>query len=121
MIRNWFVSAMSLAVVLVLVGGGFAADKVDIAGKWKCKGTNPEGKDYEGTVEITKDGDAYKVAWSLKDGAETSDGIGILKGDVFAVSFGEGVVAYKVEKDKLSGKWTLPESKGKVYTETLTK
>jgi hypothetical protein len=113
--------ALSVVMVLAVASGCFAADKVDIAGKWKCKGTNPNGKEYEGTVEITKDGDTYKVAWTLGGGADNYDGVGILEGDVLAVSFGDGVVVYKIEKDKMSGKWTTPDSKGKVFTETLTK
>jgi hypothetical protein len=120
--RQWIVLALVVAVALVVAGGCVvAADKVDIAGKYACEGTNPAGKAYKGTVEITKVGDAYRLDWSLGGGAETYDGIGILEGDVLAVSWGAGVVVYKVEKGKLLGKWTTPDAKGKVFTETLTK
>lgn len=36
----------------------------DIEGVYVCKGTNPRGGSYEGTVAIIKNGDAYNVTWN---------------------------------------------------------
>lgn len=112
-----------LGVALVLAAPAVAADKVDLTGKYKCEGKNPQGGTYTGTVEIKKKGDVYYLSWAIGP-AETYEGIGLLEGDVLAVSYTGGVVAYKVEKGpKLVGRWTLSEGadKGKVFTETLTK
>jgi hypothetical protein len=117
--RSWLTAAAAVLFV-VSVGCAPAAHGADITGKYRCEGTNAEGKTYTGTVEITKVGDTYKVAWTLGSG-ESYEGVGILEGDVLGVSFGGGVVVYKVEKGKMSGKWTVPDAKGKVFTETLTK
>ena len=108
-----------------LVAQARAADAPDIAGEYKCEGTGSAGGTYSGTVQIAKKGETYEISWTLNSG-ETYKGLGILQGDVLAVTFsggnGSGVVAYKVDKGgKLSGKWSLPEANGKVYTETLTK
>jgi len=120
LIRGWLTVALLALVASVVV----AADKVDIVGKYKASGTNPDGKTYEGTVEIAKKGDAYTVDWKIGDSDEYK-GIGILEGDVLSVSYYggvSGVVSYKIEKGpKLVGKWTFPEAGGKLYTETLTK
>jgi hypothetical protein len=118
--RYWPVAAIAVAVLVVGVGCLVAADKTDIAGKYTCEGTNPQGQTYKGTVEITKVGDTYKLVWAIGN-AETWDGVGILEGDVLAVSFASGVVVYKVEKGKMTGKWTVKEANGKVFSETLTK
>jgi len=101
-----------------------ADDKLDISGKYEGKGTGPNGAAYEVKVEVSKSGDTYAIKWEVGGGNETYEGIGILEGDVFSVSYtaggnGHGVVAYKVTKGKLDGKWSPGD--GKIYTETLTK
>jgi hypothetical protein len=100
-----------------------ADDKTEISGNYEGKGTGPNGAAYEAKVEISKNGDTYAVKWELA-GNETYEGIGILEGDIFSVSYtaggnGHGIVAYKVTKGKLDGKWSPGD--GKIYTETLTK
>jgi hypothetical protein len=100
-----------------------ADEKVDIAGSYEAKGINPNGGTYEATVEIKKNGDTYTIKWDITGANETYEGIGILEGDVLSVSYksgdATGVVAYKVSKGKLDGKWSPGD--GKVYTETLKK
>jgi len=94
----------------------------DVVGTYKCEGGSGDTK-YSGTVTIAKKGDAYQVTWKL-GGDENYKGIGVLQGDVLAVSYYgsmSGVVAYKVEGDKLTGKWTMVKGDGTVSTETLTK
>ena len=113
-----------LAIIACCYVPARAEDKVDIAGKYEGKGTGPNGAAYEVKVEVAKNGDTYTIKWEVGGGNETYEGIGILEGDVFSVSYtaggnGHGVVAYKVTKGKLDGKWSPGD--GKVYTETLTK
>jgi hypothetical protein len=115
---------MALVVALLAAGVAAAADNVDIVGSYKAQGTNNDGKTYQGEVEITRKGDAYYFLWKIGAGDEYQ-GVGLLEGDVLSVSYFGGtssIAVYKVEKGpKLVGRWTFPEAKGKVYTETLTK
>jgi hypothetical protein len=113
---------MVTAIVFVTVCAAGAAEP-DITGKYNCEGTNPVGQTYRGTVEITKKGDIYYLKWALNTG-DTEKGVGLLEGNVLAVSYyggtTSGVVVYRVEKDgKLVGRWTIADGNGKVYTETL--
>src|SRR5262245_53731067 len=125
MSRSWpLIVVLTFACAFGLVCGcNKAADKVDITGKYTCEGTNPDGKTYKGTVEVKKQGDAFHVLWSIGAG-DNYEGIGILEGDVFSVAYYgaiTGIAVYKVEKGKMTGRWTLPEAKGQVYTENWTK
>jgi len=102
-----------------------AAEEKKIVGNYAVKGTNPDGKEYKGTAEITKDGDAYYVKWTI--GKESHVGVGILDGDKLSVCWlvgeggsGLGIVVYKVNKDgKLVGKWVAMGRKD-LLEETLT-
>lgn len=94
----------------------------DLAGVYRCDGTNPDGKPYHGQVEIRKVRDTFRVRWTMDDGAIT--GVGIYSGGVFAVSYFGGapaVVVYTVTGEKLVGEWTMGGAEGAVYAETLTR
>jgi hypothetical protein len=122
MVRQSLLACLAMLTVAVFLTSASArADEPDITGDYKCEGTNPEGKTYRGTVEITKKGDAYLLKWTLNAG-DTYAGVGILEGDVLGVSYPGGVIVYRVTKGgKLVGKWALAEGKGKAYAETLIK
>jgi hypothetical protein len=75
--RYWSWAALAVVILAVGVGCIRAADKADITGKYSCEGTNNQNKTYKGTVEITKVGDAYQLAWTLTSG-ESYEGVGIL-------------------------------------------
>lgn len=124
------------ALVAAMVRGGTAdraqqdaepADDKGIAGVYACQGITADGKLYNGTVHITRHHGAYRLVWTLGPG-EHHVGIGLLSGDVLAVSyFGglPGVVAYRVERDadrpRLVGEWTVPAADGQVFREVLTR
>jgi hypothetical protein len=82
----------------------------DIAGNYNITGTNPEGGQYKGTLEVLKRGDVYQFRW---DAGTQYDGIGIQNGKTIAVAFangadgkGCGVVDYDISSDgSLNGKW----------------
>src|SRR5262245_14578059 len=102
---------MAVAGLALLLGSPtYAEEAPNIVGNYKCEGTNPDGQVYKGTVQIKKDGDAYAVTWAIGQG-DNYKGIGILEGNVLAVSYYggiTGVVVYRVEKGgKLVGKWAL--------------
>jgi hypothetical protein len=123
MYRTHFLFVLALAGFLGAPALTRAADEIDIVGTYTCLGENTDGKVYKGAVEISKDADCFKVAWTI--GKESYEGLGIRTGNVLSVSYKSegavGVVVYKIEKGKLAGKWSLFGLKGKIYTETLTK
>lgn len=91
----------------------------EVTGSYTCKGTNPNGSPYTGTVVIKENGGGYLVTWTIGE-SMTYSGAGILTDKIFSASWGNGVVVYKVESDgRLVGKW-LNASGGDLGTETLT-
>ena len=102
-------------------------EKLEIAGTYSCRGSNPGGGGYTGKVVITKTGETYKIQWTI--GADQGHiGTGIREGNVLSVCFaspgGFGVVAYRIHKDKdgprLTGRWA-GFGEQKTRSETLTK
>ena len=81
---------------------------------------NLKGETYTGSVEITKVGKTYRLAW--KTTAGNYRGIGIRIGNVLAVGFGPGgtgVVAYMRDGKAVNGLWASCPS-GQLGTEVLT-
>ena len=122
--------AVLLALVtLVLVGPHVAraAEEVDIAGEYSCRGGNPDAGGYTGKVVITKTDQTYKIEWTIGAG-QRHIGVGIREGNVLSVCFasaqGVGVVAYKIQESKdgprLVGRWAGLGGK-KTQSETLTR
>jgi hypothetical protein len=111
-----------IAVVLVCAVTPLAA-AANIAGSYSCRGANPDGSAYTGTVEISANGEGYTLRWSI--GGHGHTGTGILSEGQLSASWGTtggdfGIVVYKVEEDgRLVGKWLSPGG-GKLGTETLT-
>ena len=98
----------------------------DISGVYRCDGVNPQGRSYQGVVEIVRIQDAFQLRWTFPQGEDPALGIGIVSNGVLAVSYyaGDiaGVVVYKINEDKpLVGEWTVVGSKGGVFKETLTR
>src|SRR4051812_1717985 len=84
----------------------FAADD-EVVGKYNVAGRWAGGKEYSGTVLVTKRGDSYEVQWIIGD--DKPKGVGILDGDVLAVNFagsgdGDGVMLLHKKNDKWVGK-----------------
>jgi hypothetical protein len=75
-------------------------------GKYKVSGTRSYGKQYEGTIEVTRNGSGYQFDW---DTGVRSTGFGIWRGDRAAIGFGGwpcSFMLYKVEPGgKLEGRW----------------
>jgi hypothetical protein len=115
-------------VTLALAGPAYAApDKAPestLVGTYSCEGTNPDGKNYSGIVQIIKHGDSYLVRWTMPDESQVL-GIGILNGGTLSVSYFGGtpsIVVYSIaENGKLNGTWTAVGAEGELFTETLTK
>ncbi len=90
----------------------------DLEGEYEITGKNPEGKEYKGTLKVTKEGLGYVFEWNA--GAEF-EGFGIRADDLIAVGFGGkqcAFVGYDVKADgTLDGKWGSQTST-KLGTET---
>jgi len=122
---------LNFARVLFLVAGvtfiapflSVAEDR-DLTGLYHCAGVNPNGSTYEGIAQIVRHERTYRVRWILPPNI-THHGIGVVSGNVLAVSyFGEapGVIVYKLEEGpRLVGEWTVLGADGRLFTETLTK
>jgi hypothetical protein len=86
------------------------ATQANIAGKYNVLGSNPTGAPYRGTLEIIAHGDVYQFRWNA---GRQYDGVGVVNGDVVAVSFaagangkGCGVIDYLIRGDgSLVGRW----------------
>jgi hypothetical protein len=87
-----------------------SAPAPDIAGKYNITGSNPEGGNYKGTLEVIKRGDVYQFRWNA---GTQYGGIGVQNGNIVAVAYangtdgkGCGVVDYDIASDgALTGKW----------------
>ena len=77
-----------------------------LEGQYDVTGTNPDGKNYKGTLAVSKSGPGYTFTWNT---GETLQGFGIQMGDKVAVGFGGsqcGFVGYDAKSDgTLDGKW----------------
>src|SRR5688572_26555609 len=122
-------SSRRLSVVVAVLGIALvAADEkpANIAGVYSCKGDGDMGGNHEGKVEITENGDVFKVEWTLALG-ENYEGVGIRNGNVLSVSWesgnSSGIVVYTIEKGdkgpKLNGKWSPNPGNGKLLNEDL--
>jgi len=82
----------------------------DIAGNYNVVGSNPDGGNYKGKLEVIKHGDVYQFRWNA---GTQYDGVGVQNEKIVAVAFangpngkGCGVVDYDIQSDgTLAGKW----------------
>jgi hypothetical protein len=100
---------------LELVANAAPGDIALSEGSYKVVGTNAEGNDYDGTVEIAKEGKGYHLSWDV--GSSSYEGNGTLAGNLLTVEWGDSTpVVYALGKDgSLTGLWDA--GKGE---ETLT-
>lgn len=77
-----------------------------LEGEYEISGKNPEGKEYKGSLTVTKEGQGYVFAW--KAGANI-EGFGIRAGNLVAAGLGGkqcSFLAYDIKRDgTLDGKW----------------
>ena len=78
----------------------------DLDGSYEIRGTNTEGKSYEGKLNVKKQGAGYGFEWNT---GNTLKGFGIRGANTAAVGIGGvkcGFVGYDVQPDgSLEGKW----------------
>jgi len=124
-------------IVLVAAFATLAqAAQAELEGTYLAVGANADGSRYEAVVQIAKRGQSFVVMTMVPDTSGEEDGlpprlasigIGILNGDVLAVSEYSRdkarVVSYRIEDGgrRLAGRWTALDGDGTVREETLTK
>lgn len=93
----------------------------DLDGSYNIKGTTPDGKTYEGKLDVKPQGAGYSFIWNT---GNTLTGFGIRGADMVAVGIGGtkcGFVGYDILADgTLQGKWGSAGSPA-VGTETAKK
>jgi hypothetical protein len=112
---------MLLIAAAAAVAGAQTEANDDIAGMYFCEGTNSDGSAYHGVVTIARRADAYYLLWELQP-AVTAFGLGLREGDTLGVSYygpNTGIIVYRIEGDRLIGRWTVPGGDG-LASETLT-
>ncbi len=82
----------------------------DITGHYTVRGVDRDGQKYTGELTITRQGDVYAVVWTI--GQMQFEGVGILEGEVLAVTWDAGglpgLVVYRVtQPGVLEGRWTV--------------
>jgi hypothetical protein len=119
MVRRIFISSF---VFVVLISSPVWAG--EITGLYSCTGADPAGANYDGTVVISRRGEAYRVEWTIA--GQKYAGIGLLSDGVLSATWvtrntnSGGVVAYKVkENGQLVGKW-VDTSGSRIISEILT-
>ena len=92
-----------------------------LEGKYQLKGTNYNGGEYGGTVELRKTGDTYQIFW---DNGVEYRGVAFLSGDYLVVGWGKtgnpGAAIYEIKDGRAVGQLTLFSS-SKIMTENLIK
>ncbi len=87
-----------------------------VGGSYTVRGTNPNGTDYSGTVQITPSSSACRMAWQT--GSTSSSGICMLANEAFAAHYvvlggKPGLVVYELQPDgSLKGFWTIADTDG---------
>lgn len=94
----------------------------EIEGIYRISGSYPTPQpDYTNTIAIGQVGEIYQLSSS---GTPQLQGIGLRSGDWLITNWGYGrnfgVMAYKLDRDSATGRWTRPGT-DKVGTETLAK
>lgn len=131
--------AMRLALVTGVLAGLLAVPvsvtaQTKIDGIYRSHGSNPDGSEYHGFVEVVRNGDSFVVSWLSPERSNevvritrVSVGVGIVEGDMLAVSYTAArvpaIAMYRIEKggERLVGQWTVLNGQGSVYVETLEK
>ena len=91
------------AALSMLVAGSAVAQSV--GGSYHVQGRNPDGSTYSGRVQITDNGGAISMRWSV--GSQSYSGTGTRNGDVIWVDWGSAhpVVYVRMPDGELHGTW----------------
>jgi hypothetical protein len=104
-------AALVFSIFFLATSAVFAAD---LEGDYKVQGANPGGGGaYQGTVNVTKTGETYRIVWVV--GGTRYIGTGIGNKDFLAVSYRSGndtgLALYGTEGGNLIGVWTYAGGK----------
>lgn len=114
---------LATLLFVLLAGLAQAQTRLNFAGTYSVRGTNPDGTTYTGSMVVTPYGDGYRVTQTIADGTVIR-GIGNDMGSYFTVAIQSGAVPgiaiYRVAQPTvLEGFWQDYESL-KEGSETLS-
>jgi len=88
-------------------------DPATLAGTHECRGRNPDGSTYKGTVEIRVKRGLVLLEWTI--GSSKSHGTGLIEGMCLGVALDSGVALYQIvpqaEGKSLVGLWAAEGAK----------
>jgi hypothetical protein len=88
-------------------------DPATLAGTHECRGRNPDGSTYQGTVEIRVKRGLLLLEWTI--GSSKSHGAGLVEGMCLGVALDNGVAIYQIvpqaEGKSLVGLWAAEGAK----------
>lgn len=104
----------------------------ELPGFYQVTGTNPEGKPYQGTLQIVQQGTLYQLRWTFAQDTHAYGFGMVAHGRLHVVIFGDEqpptIAVYSVTKQEpltLEGEWSLttPDQRMSAgpFPETLTK
>src|SRR5262245_44383634 len=67
--------------------GSATTTAVNVAGRYTVAGTNPDGSQYAGSLEVLPHGNVFQFRWNA---GTQYDGIGVRNGRTVAVAFASG-------------------------------
>lgn len=80
-----------------------------LLGRWRLKGTAPDGRAYVGDVVVSPAREGYAVVWRITGGAfagQSFRGFAVASAGAMAVAFNGGIALYEITGDgRLSGAW----------------
>jgi hypothetical protein len=95
---------------------------VEFVGNWWIKeGKSPDGKDYEGNAKIIQLDSTFMLRRATMSASHA--GVGLREGQNLFFAWGKagthGIIVYKIDEEKLEGRWTDARSGGMTGTETI--
>jgi hypothetical protein len=104
---------------------GQVMSTVERGGLYQVWGKQPDGRAYEGTVELAAEGEAFRCTWQLRVGGGATRelrGVGFFHRDGFYASRSRdldadstGVVVYRIMDDgRMPARWYHPDLDGKL-------
>jgi len=126
---------LSVAVLIALMApAAYAGDGPQLDGVYVSKGLDVDGSASRSLVEVARHGDSFVVVWMIpySDGEKlllvpVAVGVGILDGEIFAVSYYSSrtsrLVLYRIEDGglRLAGRSVTIGGDGAEDAETLSK
>lgn len=80
-----------------------------LEGRYAVTGDSPDGESYRGRLQLRRDAGGYALRWEIDS---VYSGTGIENDGVLGAAWGDdcGVAIYRIEGDRLLGRWRTPDA-----------